>query len=166
MLDSKIITLLKLEKAGSYTKAAHELHLTQPAISRHIRLLEEELGIKIFQHGTKKLLPTHEGKILLRYAHRLMAISQKAVQAIEDERRHARHLVIGITQTASENIIPQVIAQYCNENPDTHITLITDTINNLYKHLELFEVDIAVTEGAPPEGGSINRCCWIRIIFA
>ncbi len=53
MLDSKIITLLKLEKAGSYTKAAHELHLTQPAISRHIRLLEEELGIKIFQHGTK-----------------------------------------------------------------------------------------------------------------
>ena len=83
MLDSKIITLLKLEKAGSYTKAAHELHLTQPAISRHIRLLEEELGIKIFQHGTKKLLPTHEGKILLRYAHRLMAISQKAVQAIE-----------------------------------------------------------------------------------
>ena len=70
MLDSKIITLLKLEKAGSYTKAAHELHLTQPAISRHIRLLEEELGIKIFQHGTKKLLPTREGKILLRYAHR------------------------------------------------------------------------------------------------
>lgn len=154
MLDSKIITLLKLEKAGSYTKAAHELHLTQPAISRHIRLLEEELGIKIFQHGTKKLLPTREGKILLRYAHRLMAISQKAVQAIEDERRHARHLVIGITQTASENMIPQVIAQYCNENPDTHITLITDTINNLYKYLELFEVDIAVTEGAPPEGAS------------
>ena len=156
MLDSKIITLLKLEKAGSYTKAAHELHLTQPAISRHIRLLEEELGIKIFQHGTKKLLPTREGKILLRYAHRLMAISQKAVQAIEDERRHARHLVIGITQTASENMIPQVIAQYCNENPDTHITLITDTINNLYKYLELFEVDIAVTEGGAAGGGLLS----------
>ena len=154
MLDTKIITLLELEKAGSYTKAAQELHLTQPAISRHIRLLEEELGVKIFQQGTKKLLPTQEGKVLLRYAHRLMAISQKAVQAIEDERRHARHLVIGITQTASENLIPQVIAQYCNENPDTHITLITDTINNLYRYLELFEVDIAVTEGAPSEGSS------------
>ena len=154
MLDTKIITLLELEKAGSYTKAAQELHLTQPAISRHIRLLEEELGVKIFQQGTKKLLPTQEGKELLRYAHRLMAISQKAVQAIEDERRHARHLVIGITQTASENVIPQVIAQYCNENPDTHITLITDTINNLYRYLELFEVDIAVTEGAPSEGSS------------
>ncbi len=154
MLDTKIITLLELEKAGSYTKAAQELHLTQPAISRHIRLLEEELGVKIFQQGTKKLLPTKEGKVLLRYAHRLMAISQKAVQAIEDERRHARHLVIGITQTASENVIPQVIAQYCNENPDTHITLITDTINNLYRYLELFEVDIAVTEGAPSEGSS------------
>ena len=154
MLDSKMITLLELERAGSYTKAAQDLHLTQPAVSRHIRLLEEQLGIKIFQPGTKKLLPTREGKILLRYAHRLMAISQKAVQAIEDERRHVKHLVIGITQTASENIIPQVIAQYCNQNPDMHITLITDTINNLYKHLELFEVDIAVTEGAPPEGSS------------
>ncbi|MCI9405910.1 MAG: LysR family transcriptional regulator [Oscillospiraceae bacterium] len=154
MLDTKIITLLELEKAGSFTKAAQQLHLTQPAISRHIRLLEEELGIKIFQQGTKKLLLTREGKVLLRYAHRLMAISQKAVQAIEDESRHARHLVIGITQTASENMIPQVIAQYCNENPDTHITLITDTINNLYRYLELFEVDIAVTEGVPSEGSS------------
>ena len=154
MLDTKMITLLELEKSGSFTKAAQQLHLTQPAISRHIRLLEEELGIKIFQQGTKKLLLTREGKVLLRYAHRLMAISQKAVQAIEDESRHARHLVIGITQTASENMIPQVIAQYCNENPDTHITLITDTINNLYRYLELFEVDIAVTEGAPSEGSS------------
>ena len=62
MLDSKIITLLKLEKAGSYTKAAHELHLTQPAISRHIRLLEEELGIKIFQHGTKNFCQPTKGR--------------------------------------------------------------------------------------------------------
>lgn len=46
MIDTKIRTLLTLVNVGSYTRAAEELHLTQPAVSNHIRQLEKEFSIK------------------------------------------------------------------------------------------------------------------------
>ena len=61
MIDNKIKTLLTVVKEGGYTKAAQELHLTQPAVSHHIRLLEKEFGIKIFKQDKKELISTPEG---------------------------------------------------------------------------------------------------------
>lgn len=150
MIDTKINTLLTVVKAGSFTKAAQELHLTQPAVSHHIRLLEKEFGVKLFKPDKKELTPTEEGEVLIKYARRLVAVSNSARLAMEDCRTQAKHLTIGITQTAGENLMPQVIALYCNEHPDTHIKIRTDTIKKLYNRLELYELDIAVVEGVLP----------------
>lgn len=150
MIDTKIKSLLTLIKAGSYTKAAQELHLTQPAVSHHIRQLEEEFGIKIFKPDKKELRTTAEGAILIKYARRMTAIENNARQAIEDSRREVRHFSIGITQTAGENLLPQVLAIYCAEHPDVHINICTDTIKKLYKKLELYELDMAIVEGVLP----------------
>ena len=49
MVDAKVKTLLTVVQTGSFTKAAEALNLTQPAVSHHIRQLEQEFGIKIFQ---------------------------------------------------------------------------------------------------------------------
>ena len=70
MIDAKLTTLLTLIEAQSYTKAAQMLSLTQPAVSQHIRGLEQEYGIKIFLKGTKGMVLTPEGKILEKYARR------------------------------------------------------------------------------------------------
>lgn len=95
MLDPKIYTLLKLEELGSYTHAAQALSLTQPAISHHIRMLEEEYGIQIFVKGSRKLKPTADGALLLKYAHRAAAIAERARLALQDSRAdrtaHHRH---------------------------------------------------------------------------
>ena len=79
MVDNKIVTLLTVVGQGSYTKAAQVLNLTQPAVSHHIRQLEEELEVKIFQKGRKELILTEEGELLVKYAHRLSAIDRKCV---------------------------------------------------------------------------------------
>lgn len=150
VLDNKIRSLLTVVRMGSYTKAAQELHLTQPAVSHHIRLLEEEFGIKIFKPDKKELLTTEEGAILIKYARRMMAIEHNTRQALEDNRRQAKHLSIGITQTAGENLMPQVMAIYCNEHPDIHINIFTDTIKKLYEKLEMYELDMAIVEGILP----------------
>lgn len=151
MIDTKIRTLLTLVGVGSYTRAAEELHLTQPAVSNHIRQLEKEFAIKIFYPDKKELKITPEGEILVKYARRIMALYNTARQVIDDSRRQLTHLSIGMTRTAGENIMPQVIATYCAEHPGTQINIYTDSIKNLYERLRSFELDMAVVEGVLPD---------------
>ncbi len=68
MIDPKLISLLRIVETGSYTKAAESLSLTQPAVSQHIRLLEEELGVKIFERQRNESRLTPAGKIVASYA--------------------------------------------------------------------------------------------------
>ncbi len=151
MVDVRVKTLLTVVQLGSYTKAAEALNLTQPAVSHHIRQLEEEFGIKIFQKSRKALTPTAEGEILIKYSRRIMAIYHTAVQAIEDYQTQATHLNIGTTHTVGENLVSQVLALYCNENPLTHINITTDSINNIYNKLNQYELDLAIVEGVLPD---------------
>lgn len=150
MLEPRIRTLLTVARIGSYTKAAAELNLTQPAVSHHIRQLEDDFNIKIFQKGKKTLTITPEGKILLKFAGRMMSMDTNCRQALEDYRKQAKHLNIGITRTAGENLMTQVLALYCSGHPHTHINVYTDNINNLYDKLGLYELDLAIVEGPLP----------------
>ena len=80
LIDPKIRTLVTLNDLGSYTKTAEALSLTQPAISHHIKLLEQEFGISIFVKGKRKLKPTPEGLILLKFAHRASRFPKKCTR--------------------------------------------------------------------------------------
>ena len=150
MLDPKVHTLLAVAQTGSFTAAAESLNLTQPAVSHHIRMLEKEYDIIIFNRGGKSIRLTPEGEILLKYARRMAAVEADAHTAIENSRNNIAQLNVGITQTAGENLMPQVFAQYCEEHPQTHIHIFTDTIANLYSKLALYELDFAVVEGILP----------------
>lgn len=147
MVDPKIKTLLTLESVGSYTKAAEALSLTQPAVSHHIKLLEEEYGIHIFVKGKHKLKPTPAGEVLLKYAHRAVALSTKVRQAIEDCQKEVHSLTVGITPTASDILVPQVLAAYCNKHPHVRIQIVRGTIKNIDSMLKFFEIDLAIVDG-------------------
>lgn len=147
MIDSKIKTLLTLESVGSYTKAAQALSLTQPAVSHHIKLLEEEYGIHIFVKGKHKLKPTPAGEVLLKYAHRAAALSTRVKQGIEDCQREINSLTVGITPTASDILVPQVLAAYLNKHPNVRIRIVRGTIKNIDSMLNFFEIDLAIVDG-------------------
>ena len=144
MFDAKVKTLLSVIETGSYTKAAEKLNLTQPAVSHQIRMLENEFDIKIFYRDKNKLKLTPQGKILVQYARRAAAVYANACQAIEDSKSETRHLNVGITPTAGETIIPQVLATLCNENPGIHINIGVNTIQKIYTRLKAYELDFAV----------------------
>ena len=82
LVDVKLLTLLCVLKDGSYTAAAEALALSQPAVSYHIHQLEQEFHIKIFYRNPKKLTLTPEGKVLVKYAKRLVNISEAARRAL------------------------------------------------------------------------------------
>lgn len=153
MLSPKIETLLEILHQQSYTKAAKSLSLTQPAVSHHIRQLEQEFGIRIFDQNKGKLQLTPEGEIVVRYARRMKALHNRMLEDLKDAERHLTHIRIGITHTAESNLIVEALAQYSNENSGITITISTNTIKNLYEKLENFELDLIIVENRPASSG-------------
>ena len=147
MIDIKLETFLKVTEEKNFTKAAEKLSLTQPAVSHHINMLEKELGTKLFSRGKGEIKLTSGGEILLRYAKRMQAMYEKMITELNDSEKHKTSLRIGITHTAENNIMAEVLAKYSNLNSGISITIITETIKNLYDMLGNYELDMAVTEG-------------------
>lgn len=147
MLDIKLETLLTVNEKKSFTKAAEELSLTQPAVSHHIAMLEEDLKIKIFHRSRGEIKLTPEGEIAVKYAKRITALYAKMQQEIADEEKQMTKIRVGITHTSESNIIAEVLAKYGNQTSGISITIITDSINNLYDMLINYELDIAIVEG-------------------
>lgn len=148
MIDSRIETLISVCETKNYTKTAMLLNLTQPAVSQHIKSLETELGIKIFNRSEKTIQLTQEGAIVLKYAKRIKTLYSSIITAIEDEKRNVKSLAVGVTPTAENNIISEVLAKYAAEKGNIHIKIISDTIKNLYDKLKTYEIDIAILEGS------------------
>ncbi len=147
MLDVKLETLLVVSDCKNFTKAAKILSLTQPAVSNHICQLEKECNAKIFVRGKGDFRLTPEGEIAVTYARRLKALHEKMLFEIADEQKHVSRFRIGITHTSENNMISEILAKYVNQYSHVSITIITDTINNLYDMLENYELDIAIVEG-------------------
>lgn len=136
MIDLRLYTLLAVVEFNSYTRAAEHLSLTQPAVTQHIKQLEKELNVKIFNRVGKEIKPTTEGNIVIQYARRNIALYERMKQSILDIQRHVRRLTVGITHTAESNAVAEVLGRYSSENPGTTITIISDSINNLYSMLK------------------------------
>ena len=152
MIDNKLKTLLAVVRAGRIPHAAAALNLTQPAVSYHIKQLEEELGITVLRHGYKRApVLTPEGEVLVKYARRLMNISENALRALDECHRSIRHFNVGITPTVGESLVPRVFAQYCSEHSHAYISIVADDIEKIYDKLLNYELDWAIVDGAIPE---------------
>lgn len=150
LVDPRLKSLLAVYEAGSFTKAAQRLALTQPAVSQHVRQLEEELGVKVFNRGEAQLALTPEGRVVVRYAQRILALCQNLTQSIQDLHAQRTSLTVGITPTEESSLVAQALARYCAENDGVHITIVSDTITNLYEKLRTYQVDLAIYEGRAP----------------
>lgn len=151
MLDTKLYTLLQVYECGSFVRAADKLSITQPAVSHHIRLLEEELNVHIFERCNGKLVVTREGEEVIKCAKKLQGIYNNLRQDLSDSRTLVSHLTIGVTHTAESNPIAEALAKYCAVQQNLNVKLITNNINNLYTKLKSYEIDLAVVEGRIPD---------------
>lgn len=147
MVDPKLYSLLQVYETHSYTQAAKRLSITQPAVSQHIRALEQELNVKIFERLNGKLVVTRQGEEIVKCAKKMVGLFNSLSQTLSDGKASVNHLTIGVTHTAESNPIAETLAKYCAKNEGVSIKMITDTISNLYKMLNSYELDLAIVEG-------------------
>lgn len=153
MIDSKLYSLMKVVETGSFTKAAEQLSLTQPAVSQHIHALENELSVKIFERTGNELRVTREGELVIKYAKRLLALYHNLQRDLSSEKRQITALTIGITHTAESNAIAEALAKYATTHEGVSIKIITDSLGNLYDMLKNYELDFAIVEGKMNDPG-------------
>lgn len=147
MLDSKLLTLVTLAEKKNFTKAAEALSLTQPAVSHQIKQLETELNAALVIRTKNEVILTEEGKIAVNFAKKILGLYSKMTSSLSDKENHITNLRIGITHTSESNIMIVVLAKVSALMDNLYITIITDTINNLYDKLENYEIDLAIIEG-------------------
>ena len=147
MLDTKVFSLLTVAETLNYTQAAKRLNITQPAVSQHIKALEEELGVHIFERAGGKLVVTRQGEEVISCARKLAALENNLRQTLSDGQAQVEHLTVGVTHTAESSPIAETLALYCARHEGVSIKMVTDTTNNLYHMLKSYELDLAIVEG-------------------
>lgn len=135
----------------NFRQAGEEMHLTQSAVSRQIRALEDELGTAVFQRGTRHVALTHAGQQLLRAVAPQLAQLDATVRQIRSSGARARVSVTTFASFASLWLIPR-LEHFQREHPGLDIRLsASDTLLDL----EDPELDLAIRHVAPakvPEG--------------
>lgn len=146
MLDFRFNTFLTLCKVKNYTETAKLLHLTQPAVSQHIRYLEKEYNCKLFTYEGKSLTLTSKGELLRSFAMSLKASSDKIKNelALEDD---IYHLKFGSTLTISEYTMKPIISQILLDNPTIDLTMEVNNTKILLEKLKDGKLDFVVLEG-------------------
>lgn len=148
-IDLKAISLLKVAEYENFTNAAKELCISQPAISNHIKAVEEELGFKIFERGTSGIHLTEKGAIVIKYISQMNSIAESLKQALASDKLCATVLRVGITHTVESSLVVDAIAKYLNKSaPGVSIRITSGTSKSLYKQLKNGEIDFIIMEGS------------------
>lgn len=151
MLDYRVHTFLAVCRAKNYTRAAEELHISQPAVSQHIRQLEGHYGCTLFTKTGHGMELTPAGQTLYQAfacaendETRLHA-EIEALAATHDERPPLR---LGCTRTIADYAAPRLLATHLTRHPDDHILMRTGNTAELVSLIDRGEIDFALVEGS------------------
>lgn len=147
MIDYRLETFISLCKVLNYTKTAELLHITQPAVSQHIKYLESIYGVKLFNYTGKNLTLTKAGKTLYDFALAMETSSTriKEILSIPDPSEYP--IKFGTTLTIGEFTMSNIISRLIRDFPSLDFTMEVGNTKVLLEKLVNGEIDFALLEG-------------------
>ena len=137
---------------NSFTKAAEILFISQPSLSKQVKLLENRLGILLLNRENNKISLTEGGKLFLQYAERILALCEESCRALNDLKNGDRgSLTVGASQTIGTYLMPQVLALFAQHYPQINLKVQVDSTRFIAKNVVNRDIDIAVVGGDVPE---------------
>ena len=150
MIDTRLLTFINLSKLKNYTRTAEVLHMTQPAVTQHIKFLENHYNIKLFYKQGREYHLTEEGDILLEYAYKVLSLSDKTERLLSGTNGIPRKYRLGATLTIGGYLIPRLLASYKTIYPLTELSLSVKNTESTLKDLKAEAIDLALIEGEFP----------------
>lgn len=134
---------LKVAERQNITRAAEELRISQPALSRSIQKLEDELGQPVFERRTRAVALTEAGTLLQARAQQVLSILEDTRAEITDDGQSGR-VRVGAIPTIAPYFLPEVLRQFSGEFPRSALIVQENTTDHLLKALTQGELDLAI----------------------
>lgn len=134
---SNLNTFVKVMKLKSISRAAEELHLTQPAVTKQLKALEEYYGVVLTQRQDNQVLPTREGKKLYGYAVSILTENCELLSAFKSELDvSSGHIDLIASNYPSQYIVPELITEMTGINENMTYSIRTTHSQDVYYHVK------------------------------
>ncbi len=148
IFDFRLKVFYTVSQKLSFTKAASELFITQPAVTRHINELEQQLGVALFKRHGNSISLTPPGQTLVRYAGQIFQL----YAALENELAafstiNDGSLRIGASTTLAQYVLPRILAQFRSAHPRIQVSFSTGNSEWIEHQVMEEKIDIAIVEG-------------------
>jgi len=146
----RIVKTIAIE--NSFKTAADVLFMSQPSLSKQVKLLENRLGILLFDRSNRKVTLTQGGQLFLQYADRTLSLCEETCRALNDFKNGDRgRLTVGASQTIGTYLVPQIIALFAKNYPQIKLNIQVDSTRIITKQVIDKEIDIALVGGQIPQ---------------
>lgn len=136
----------------SIQRAAHALCVTQPAVSKTVRELEDILGVRLFERGRQGTLPTRDAQLLLRHANAAIGALMQGIDSLSDAQRDAGiTLAVGALPTVAPALMPDIVQRLRAEAPRVALRVATGSNQQLLAQLRASDVDAVLGRLSDPE---------------
>ena len=135
-------------QAGGISRGAERLHVSQPAVSKQIKELEDALGIRLLERLPRGSRLTDGGKLLAQYVQRMAVVEEETARAIEEFRGLKRgRLAVGASTTIGAYLLPQVFGEFHRQHPDIELELEIANTETIQNQLMEGSIEVGLTEG-------------------
>ena len=139
----RLQVFLAVAQHVSFSQAAEALHLSQPAVSRHIQILEAELGVVLFQRQGNRVELTDAGRILVDYAQRVLVLTDEVKRVLgELDGLKRGYLRLGASGTPGLYILPEIVARFQDKYPGIEASLLIANSSEVVRRLLSGELDL------------------------
>lgn len=153
--------ILEVHKMRSISKAAEKLKISQPALSAHIKKIEEALGVPIFDRAVKPIQLTEAGQIYIDYMKRQMDLDKELREQISDlECLRRGALTIGGASFFNVSYLPGAVAEYMERYPGIRISVIDGNLPEIIEKALNNELDLFLS----PSWNMDERCCYEKFL--
>jgi DNA-binding transcriptional LysR family regulator len=146
----RVLKAIASEK--SFTRAAEVLFVSQPALSKQLKLLENRLGLLLINRDNNQISLTEAGKLFLQYSDRILALCEESCRALNDLQNGDRgNLTVGASQTIGTYLMPRILALFAQNYPQINLKVQVDSTRVITRSVVNRDIDIAVVGGYVPE---------------
>lgn len=138
-------SFVAIADCGGFGRAAAALHLSQPTVSQHVRQLERRLKLTLVEKDGRRAKFTADGERLLGEARRILAVHDEALARLDASTR--RVLVIGSTETAAEQVLPQLLTTLRDAYPQRQVQFTIDRSTQMTEAVTKGTIDVAILLG-------------------